>query len=130
MILLNSNLNSDSRVLRQDQRSLSRIQYREYNFPDNIGLTRADINRPFKAILREKVYTKTGCISCYFEINDEKLGHKKVILTARPERKYKSLRSTVDMRTVPLDTPMTISIGQGSKYLVWLLASIANPSKQ
>lgn len=130
MILVNSNLNSDTRVLRQDQRSLSQIQYREFDFPDNIRLTRTDLNRPIKAILREKVYTKTGCISCYFELNDEKLGHKKVILTARPERKFKALRSTVDMRTVPLDSPMTISIGQGSKYLVWLLANIENPNKQ
>ena len=117
-------LADNTRVLHQDERSKSSIEYREYNFPDSIGLQKDDLNRPIKAFLREKTYTKSGNISCYFETNDAKLGKKKVILTVRPERKYRALRSNLDMRSVPINSPMIISIGQGAKYLVWLLASL------
>ena len=115
-----------ARVLPQSERSKSQIQYREYNFPSSLNMKRDDFNRPISAFLREKVYTKNGNISCYFELDDKRLGNAKIILTVHPERRYKPLQSTLDMRQVPINSHMTITLGQGAHYIVWLRAKIDN----
>lgn len=116
---------SSARVLPQSERSKSPIQYREYNFPSSLNMRKEDFNRPICAFLREKVYAKNGNISCYFELDDARLGNAKIILTVHPERRYKPLQSTLDMRQVPINSRMTITLGQGAHYIVWLRAKIA-----
>lgn len=113
-----------TRVLLQSERSKSPIQYREYTFPSSLNMKKEDFNRPIHALLLEKVYSKNGNISCYFELDDVRLGNAKIILTVHPERRFKPLQSTLDMRQVPIGSHMTITLGQGAHYIVWLRAKI------
>lgn len=116
----------NTRVLRQNEKYLSNIEYREYDFPSNAlpNLTSDDFGRPIACILREKTYTKSNNISCYFELTDNKFKGKKIILTVIPSREYKPLHSSLDMRKVPIDSKMSIVLGQGAKYIAWLRASV------
>ena len=125
------------RVLNQTARYKSKIRFSDYEFPStSLPLNEEDYGRPLLVILQEKVYTRTGNISCYFDVIDEKFKGHKIILTAKKNRDYKPVRSKIDMRDVPLGARMYISINRGehfsqdNHFLVWLRASYAEPPQQ
>lgn len=115
-----------TRVLHQEERYKSDIEYRAYGFPSEVlSLTPDDFGRPLTVTLMEKTYAKNNNLNCYFELTDDKLGEHKIILTTTPLRNYKPIHSNIDMRKVPLGTTMTITLGEGKhEYIVWLRATL------
>lgn len=112
-----------TRVLSQQQRSESRIVFSDFDFPDRVFHNISDaINRRLRCTLREKVYSRSGDMSCYLSVDDELLGCQNIILSVARSRGYRPLRSSLDMRTVPLGSSLLITLGQGSHHLVWLQA--------
>lgn len=114
-----------TRVLRQEERHKSEIEYRSFGFPSEVlDMGPEDFGRPLTVTLMEKTYTKSNNLNCYFELTDEKLGTHKIILTTSPLRNYKPFHSSVDVRKVPLGTTMKITLGKGNhNYIVWLKAT-------